>query len=858
MQIVSTLWNDYYADTESTLEHKIVIGTDEYLNNDIYSITLSAGLCPDAVFSVGNMMARKLDLIVNIKPTVIPRMASVDLYIRFNGASGVTEWIPKGKYFIDTRAKSSGRIDLECYDSTLKLEKSFIQAEAIADFPMLMSDAMDVITTRLGLVFENPSSVNATYKIEYPNETSMREVMGYIASANGGNFVFTDEGKIRLVVALPSTSIEDVSHKSFEQMNDQRTISRVTMFWDAENFFTSGDDTADELVISNKWATQTMCDNVLAMYVGYTHNPYECGGAFINPAMELGDFVTMGTFGGIIFNYTATFKADVVYNISAPGESILDHEYPYEGEYAKAIQNRVGLNTPYYGVSISRANGLVIEKTDGLAKVVFNSDELKFQTLENGVYTDSLYFDPIEKKYIFNGELSADLITVLSGLITPSLYAEKAAIAELTVDSIDTSNKTEMYLTQDTGDVNYFKAEGERIDFITARTDGSATENVYDAKLNMLYWVNASHMNVTEEVTPFPVLIYDYIIDKKMSIAFEEVPMFDGSYVQSPVLSMGIGSGEGPFGTFKMHKNIHGVDFVYLNSTNGKERSMKLTDDGIVFTPGISDLYVDKNIGAFSGVLYTSEMREFILDTDSSVQYDLNIDVSSGVSEVELKLFMNNVEVRSHIRNVNSPDGFNIQGIIQDKDFGKYEFYFTITALNSISIPDERLVFVWDVRNDLTASFDDNPNKLIIQQWTNRGILLSNSIDIEVGTVIETVSANAKDVMKNIIADNVVGIPLDLMDINVIINITDELSAYPIPPKIVSVVETLGGGVGALIESPIATIDLTESVPIIEVTDVLQLSVVEVYIPADLSGTLLFAITVVPQNLVETYSLVLT
>jgi len=597
MQTVSTLWDDYYADTESTLEHKIVIGTDEYLNSDIYSITLSAGLCPDTVFSVGNMMARKLDLIVNIKPTVIPRMASVDLYIRFNGASGVTEWIPKGKYFIDTRAKSSGRIDLECYDSTLKLEKPFIQTEEIADFPMLMSDAMDVITTRLGLVFENPSSVDATYNIEYPNEISMREVMGYIASSNGGNFVFTDEGKVRLVVALPSTSIEDVSHKGFEQMNDQRTISRVTMFWDTENFFTSGDDTADELVISNIWATQTICDNVLAMYVGYTHKPYVCTGAFINPAMELGDFVTMGTFGGIIFNYTATFKADVVYNISAPGESILDHEYPYEGEYAKAIQNRVGLNTPYYGVSISRANGLVIDKTDGTAKVVLNADELKFQATDDlGVLKDKLYFDVASGNYIFDGVLSATVISAVGALITPNLYAEKADIAEITVDRLETSTKVSMYKAGDTGEINFIRIEGRDIEFINAVADDGPIEiNLKNRAMENLYWVDAEELVATAEVTAFPVMVYQYTEYPKLKI-FYELDIATGYYV--PKMEWGIGLGNPLYpdrGKGYIYKDSDGMQFNYINASGEVQKIVNGEDGVIVDGKGITDMQMYTN-----------------------------------------------------------------------------------------------------------------------------------------------------------------------------------------------------------------------------------------------------------------------
>jgi hypothetical protein len=64
--------------------------------------------------------------------------------------------------------------------------------------------------------------------------------------------------------------------------------------------------------------------------------------------------------------------------------------------------------------------------------------------------------------------LSADVINALSAVITPNLYADKATISELTVDQLDTSVKIQNYLKESTADVNYIKAVGQIIQFITA------------------------------------------------------------------------------------------------------------------------------------------------------------------------------------------------------------------------------------------------------------------------------------------------------------------------------------------------------------------------------------------------------
>lgn len=377
MQTKPLMWDDYYNSINKTIEYKAVIGTDEYLNANLYSVTVTGGLCTDDVFSLGNVICRKLDLSIIPKETAIPKMANVDLYMRYNGANGPTDWLPKGKYFIDTRQKAKGRLNLECYDSVMKMEKPFIQDGNIPDFPMLMTDALNVICTRLGIVLDNPGAISSTLYIEYPNELTMRQVAGYIASANGGNFIITDEGKLRLVVPAIDTPIESISYKTFDEINDVWTLSRVTMYYDDESYFTAGDDTGEELIIDNIWATQAICNHILSLLSGYTHKPFTCTGAYINPAAELGDTVTIGTFTGIIFTATIHLGAVSIWDIGSPGETALEHEYPYEGSYARAIKQKVSLNTSYYGVTIDRANGIVVEKSDGISKAIFNSDKIE-------------------------------------------------------------------------------------------------------------------------------------------------------------------------------------------------------------------------------------------------------------------------------------------------------------------------------------------------------------------------------------------------------------------------------------------------------------------------------------------------
>ena len=144
--------------------------------------------------------------------------------------------------------------------------------------------------------------------------------------------------------------------------------------------------------------------------------------------LELGDTVSVSSITSVLN------KADIqignhTANISYPGDEEIDHEYPYLTTIERTQNRTVNLNATYFGTTISRKNGLTIEKLvddEVTAKAVFNSDILTMQALKDGSWVDKIYFDAATGNYVFDGELSADVINALSVLITPNLYAEKS------------------------------------------------------------------------------------------------------------------------------------------------------------------------------------------------------------------------------------------------------------------------------------------------------------------------------------------------------------------------------------------------------------------------------------------------
>ncbi len=95
--------------------------------------------------------------------------------------------------------------------------------------------------------------------------------------------------------------------------------------------------------------------------------------------------------------YEKNTKLEIVGTLSTLTDDITDVEF-----------KSVNKDTNYYGIIISPELGIQIERTDKLAKALFNANTFKMQWGDGtGAYFDSLYFDPIEKVYKFTGTLIA-------------------------------------------------------------------------------------------------------------------------------------------------------------------------------------------------------------------------------------------------------------------------------------------------------------------------------------------------------------------------------------------------------------------------------------------------------------------
>lgn len=174
--------------------------------------------------------------------------------------------------------------------------------------------------------------------------------------------------------------------------------------------------------------------------------------------------------------------------------------------------------------------------------------------------------------------------TIISNtVITNELYSDFGAIADLTVDRLRTDyRRAQLYLLHDTSPIDYLRIQDEEIEFVTAVTDGTETEQLHVGG-RWFYWTDSTMTQMTSvKATPYPVTVYVYEEDIKGAFRFANVAHGEET-VKAPVLRLGAGDEQGHnFAT--VFKGTEGLELLY-NDGNGKDLGMTCS------RTGYTDLY---------------------------------------------------------------------------------------------------------------------------------------------------------------------------------------------------------------------------------------------------------------------------
>lgn len=204
MQTTSELYKTILQNPNHEKEIKLNIAGVEYGMGNIISCSTSGGIFSEP--GIGNCTSRQIQL--EIFPIEeIPRQAKIQIFVRLVLSEQISEWIPKGVFFISTREKNklTGALKITGYDAMLKTEQTWLTADYATNvWPMSQADAVADIASRISVEIDSRTVLSANFPLEYPvgenGDLTMREVLSGIAVSNCGNWIITDDGKLRLIV----------------------------------------------------------------------------------------------------------------------------------------------------------------------------------------------------------------------------------------------------------------------------------------------------------------------------------------------------------------------------------------------------------------------------------------------------------------------------------------------------------------------------------------------------------------------------------------------------------------------------------------------------------------------------------
>lgn len=356
-----------------------------------------------------------------------------------------------------------------------------------------------------------------------------------------------------------------------------KPISKVELLNDNGDVVgVSGSDIGRTLTALQPDGTNAMAAAILAKVSGYKHVGYEGSQALLDPAVELGDAVTVDGLYVPLIALDMTFDPLLAPDISAPDADELDDEYPYKSPTQRLVERNfaktktlITKTSEEINLKVEGLDGRVSDVTqtvDGISLSVTSSSSPDGETtakitLKVGPNNYTGYIK-IDGNVNVSGQLSAD-----------ALYAALGEIADLTVDRLSTSRRVAKYLAGDKSDDNFVRIHDQYIEFVSGvYADGTAqAENPHGA---LLYWesdpsgasigsdgypyANGERIFTTTTKTNWPVMIYTYTELVKRSIAFEQ----DGNGTYTPVDVFGAGNADGT-NKARMLKSADGLELTY-------------------------------------------------------------------------------------------------------------------------------------------------------------------------------------------------------------------------------------------------------------------------------------------------------
>lgn len=453
MYPLSAAFEQFLQKRSRTWNLKADIDGTEYGTNAIISFDIENSIVSSDEFEIGTAIVSKLVLRMRTVDELPPN-AKVIPYVSLSlssmtwddadwpwadadwpWAGGDTDWMPLGEFYIDTREKANNVWTYTCLDKLMFANVPYISS---LTYPATMQDVWDEICDSLDYTYDSTVTIDPSYQIEVgPAGYSKRQVLAYIAAANSASVYVGKDGMLKFrrftAADVPVYDMGTSDYVRAIQTNPVKTYTRVVVTYDDEGAFYAagiGDDN-HTLYLENPFATQEIVDDLLMSLNGFAYMPIRMD-ARGYPQIEAGDRLGYirnesltwdeanftwddadipwdgnQTYQTIALHTVFGFNGGLKMSIEAPSKSDQQSEFQVDGTLTTAVnrlnQTAVKQGKPYFGVTITKEQGLIIERSDHASKAVFNSDELTFYRGTE----KALWFDVPSGVYKFSGTIEA-------------------------------------------------------------------------------------------------------------------------------------------------------------------------------------------------------------------------------------------------------------------------------------------------------------------------------------------------------------------------------------------------------------------------------------------------------------------
>lgn len=456
---------------------KYLVDGKEY-NQTLNEFKYSNIINPNNSISIGNTCSSSVTFSI-FKPQITLENKDITIFEGVKGNNGI-EYVQIGIFTV-TKEESNGEYTkYTAYDKMYKAEKGYFSE---LTYPSTDKAILEEICTKLGI--QLATSITTPHTIpEKPQGYTMREMIGYMATLQGGNAAINSDGNLEIKWYKDSGYVLD-GHQYYQQGVTFTTSKDFTIRKLTCNNTKSGDSKTSEITagdgttglsFANPFMTQAILDEVYKKIGGFQFRPLTV--KFLGDwRLEVGDIITVNK-GGIdykvpVMQITHECDGGLMDTVTSIGQSDTENTSVASGPITKQMER-------YYA-------DLILVNKALINKLSVDEADIRYASIETlkavNADIDNLKTNKLDATY-------ADIINAN----VESLKAANAEITQLKANS----------LTADIADLKYAQIDFANVKGQVVTTslikDGAVTnEKVQSLSANKLTagTIDASKITVT-------------------------------------------------------------------------------------------------------------------------------------------------------------------------------------------------------------------------------------------------------------------------------------------------------------------------------------------------------------------------